>query len=97
MIVHVENGMFMMSKADRSAIPVMIPGSAIGSTNRSETDSRPKKRARDSAAPASVPKTSASSVAMSATFRDSQSGGHISGRSYHAAWNQRVVNPGGGN
>ena len=27
-----------------SAIPVMIPGSAIGSTSTSETASRPKKR-----------------------------------------------------
>ena len=50
------------SKAERSAMPVTMPGSAIGRTSSSEIASRPKKRARDSAAAASVPSTSASAV-----------------------------------
>ena len=48
--------MSMMSKAERSAMPVMMPGSAIGRMNSSEIVSRPKNFARDSAAAASVPK-----------------------------------------
>ena len=39
-----------MSNAERSAMPVMMPGSAIGRMKRSEMTSWPKKRARDSGA-----------------------------------------------
>ena len=35
-----------VKKDEFSAIPVMIPGSASGSTSRNETASRPKKRKR---------------------------------------------------
>ncbi len=59
-----------MSKAERSEMPVMIPGNAIGSTNKSEMVSRPKKRARDRAAAASVPNTSARKVAIAATLSE---------------------------
>ena len=38
--------MRLKTKKEFSAMPVMIPGSAIGSTSRNETDSRPKKRKR---------------------------------------------------
>src|SRR5437867_2275991 len=96
-MVQVENGRFMMSKAERSAMPVMMPGRAIGRMKRSDSESLPKKRARESAAAASVPNISASSVAMSATFRESSNGGQMSGRSNHAVLNQWRVYPGGGN
>jgi hypothetical protein len=48
----------------------MMPGSAIGRTKSREIVSRPKKRARDKAAAASVPKIRASAVAIAATFSD---------------------------
>ena len=59
-----------MSKAERSDMPVMMPGSAIGRIKSNEIVSRPKKRARDSAAAASVPKMSASAVAIAATLSE---------------------------
>ena len=37
---------FQYVKYELSAMPVMIPGSAIGSTSRNETASRPKNRNR---------------------------------------------------
>src|SRR5260370_577247 len=43
-------------------MPVMIPGSAIGSTSRNDTDSRPKKRNRSIANAAIHPSTSAIAV-----------------------------------
>ena len=60
----------MMLKAERSEMPVMMPGNAIGSTNRSEIVSRPKNFARDRAAAASVPRISARKVAIAATCSD---------------------------
>ena len=83
-------------KADRSAMPVTIPGKAIGSTNRSETASRPKNFVRARAAAASVPSSSASAVDTSATRIESHSASQMSGLP-HATANQRKVNPGGGN
>ena len=52
-------------------MPVMIPGSAIGSTSRNETASRPKKRKRCTPNDAAVPSTSATAVASAAAFSDS--------------------------
>src|SRR4029079_5500478 len=89
--------MFMMSKAERSEMPVMMPGSAIGRMKSSEIESLPKNFARDKAAAASVPKISARKVAITATWSDSHSGGQMSGRSNQAVVNQWVVKPGGGN
>ena len=48
-------------------MPVMMPGSAIGRIRSSEIASRPKKRERLTAAAASVPRTSATSVDIAAT------------------------------
>ena len=69
-MVQVEKGRPMMSKAERSAMPVMMPGSAIGRMKSSEMESLPKKRARERPAAASVPKTSAIAVATSATLSE---------------------------
>ena len=49
-----------------SAMPVTMPGSAIGSTMRIDTASRPKNRYRATANDAIVPSTSATAVAPSA-------------------------------
>ena len=95
-MVHVENGMSITSKADRSDMPVMIPGKAMGNRISSEIWSRPKKRARLIAAATSVPSTSASRVEIAATFSDRYSGGQMSGR-FHATANHFSVSPGGGN
>ena len=50
-------------------MPVTMPGSAIGSTISRFSDSRPKNLKRCTASAASVPSTSATSVAPVAVFR----------------------------
>ena len=55
-------------KVSLSAIPVTIPGSAIGSTTRNEMVSRPKKLNRVTASEARLPSTSAIAVAASPTL-----------------------------
>src|SRR5579884_4432064 len=60
-------------KYELSAIPVTMPGSAIGSTSRNEIVSRPKNRNRCTPNDASVPSTSAIAVAYAAAFSESQS------------------------
>ena len=59
-----------VSIAERSAIAVTIPGSAIGSTRRNDTVFRPKKSNRSTANAAALPRTRASAVAKSATSRE---------------------------
>ena len=66
-------------KNEFSAMPVMIPGSAIGRTSRNDTDSRPKKRKRAIANAAIDPSTSAIDVASSAAQTDSQTALRMSG------------------
>src|SRR5437588_8335446 len=79
-------------KNELSAIPVMIPGSAIGSTSSSETALRPKKRKRCSAKAAAVPSSSATVVATSAALNDSPSAWRMS-LLWKVDENQRVENP----
>ena len=81
---------------ERRAIPVTMPGSAIGSSRSSETTSRPKKRLRCTAAAASVPSTSAMVVATVATRTDSHSAAQKSVRvsAFPHHWS---VKPGRGN
>src|SRR3712207_7740050 len=52
------------------SIPVMMPGNAIGRMINSETASRPKNRVRQTAAAASEPRISATTVDVSATRTD---------------------------
>ena len=59
------------TKKELSASPVMIPGSAIGSTKRNEIESRPKKRERARPKAASEPRTRAIAVASTAAFNES--------------------------
>src|SRR2546421_10750155 len=60
-------------KNELRAIPVMIPGSAIGRTTRNDTASRPKKRKRLTPKAAAEPSRIAIVVATSPARTDSQS------------------------
>ena len=73
-----------------------MPGSAIGSTNSSVIDSLPVNSRRARANAASVPSSSASSVATAATASDRRIAAQISERA-NATSNQCNVRPGGGN
>ena len=64
------NGMSARLKAERSEMPVMMPGRAIGRMTSSEIASRPKNFVRLTAAAQSVPSTSAITVEMLATLSD---------------------------
>src|SRR5258705_7158564 len=77
-IVQYDRLIFQNWKNELSAMPVMMPGSAIGSTSNSEIDSRPKKRKRCSAKAAVVPRISASVVATAAAFSDRPNAWRIS-------------------
>src|SRR5690348_5639176 len=61
-----------------SAMPVMIPGSAIGRTSRKEIASRPKNRKRWTANAAIDPSTTAIAVESSPARTDSHSAWRIS-------------------
>src|SRR3990172_5786660 len=89
------NGRLVMPMAERSAMPLTIPGSAIGSTSMKEIASRPKNRLRYTAAAARVPRASAIRVATRATRSDSPSASQTSAR-LRVTWNQSSVSPGGG-
>ncbi|MNL45498.1 hypothetical protein D3C87_1681480 [compost metagenome] len=95
-MVQKENGISAIEKAERSAMPVMMPGSAIGRMTSSEMVSRPKKRVWLTAAAQSVPSTRATAVAIEATLTESVSAAQTSGR-FQAMANHCVVSPGGGN
>ena len=81
--------------AVRNAIPVTMPGKAIGSNNRKEMDSRPKKLLRYTAAAANVPKIRAAAVATLATCNDNVRERQRSARC-NATPNHLVVKPGNG-
>src|SRR5262245_53715028 len=72
-IVQNENCTPANEKNELSAIPVMIPGSAIGSRRSSENDSRPKNEKRWIANEAIVPRTRAIAVAARPTSTESRS------------------------
>ena len=56
------------------ATPVTMPGSAIGRITRNEIVSRPKKLKRATASEASVPRTSATVVAIAADLERDEEG-----------------------
>src|SRR3954447_19341527 len=91
-IVSNENRTPPNAKNEFSAIPVMMPGSAIGSTRTNDTTSRPKNRKRCTANAASEPSTRATAVATSAARTDSQSACRIASLC-QADENHRVDNP----
>jgi hypothetical protein len=82
--------------AASKAMPVTMPGSAMGNTNNTVSASRPRKVLRASANAASVPRIMASVVAQAATPNDSDRLCQMSGRE-KATPNHFSVRPGGGN
>src|SRR3954470_12141942 len=78
MIVVSEKMTPRLLKNEFSAMPVMIPGSAIGSTSTNDTASRPKKRKRCTAKAAIEPSVSEIAVEISAARTDSHSALRIS-------------------
>src|SRR2546423_14165909 len=78
MIVSTEKLIPRLAKNEFSAMPVMIPGSAIGSTRTNDTASRPKNRKRCTAKAAIEPSSSEIEVEISAARTDSQSASRIS-------------------
>src|SRR5574343_1665222 len=76
--------------ADSSAMPVTMPGKAIGRMNSSVIVSLPKKAARYSAAEARVPSSIASAVACAATSTDSHTAARTSSRANALANHSRV-------
>src|SRR5690349_14783254 len=78
-----------------SAIPVMIPGSASGSTSKKAIDSRPKKRKRCTANAAIDPSTSAIPVESNPARTDSHSAWRTSSL-FHACANHFVESPDSG-
>src|SRR5579863_9121724 len=91
-IVQIERLMWPAMKAELSAIPVTIPGNAIGRTSRNDTASRPKKRKRATPNAAAEPSTRAMPVAIRPTRTDSHN--EVLTSAVHAAWNQWVVKAG---
>ena len=88
------NGSGRLRKVVFSAMPVTIPGSAIGRMTRNEIASRPKKRCRATASAASEPSRSAIAVAPSAAFTERSSASRTPGLSSTARPNHFVVRPG---
>ena len=78
-----------------SAMPVTMPGSAIGSTMRIDTASRPKNRYRATANDAIVPSTSATAVAPSPALTEAASASRAPGLC-HARFHHSKVSPLGG-
>jgi len=94
-IVHSDSGTPRNRKADWRAIPVTIPGRAIGRTTSSDRVSRPKKRWRWTANDSKVPSTRATRVAPTAALTEVQRAARAPGLS-QALPHHSVVNPSGG-
>ena len=92
-IVAVPSWIPVKEKNEFSAIPVMMPGSASGSTSRNEIASRPKNAKVCSAYATAEPSSTASAVAISPTRTDSKNALRT-WESCHATENQCSENPG---
>src|SRR6478672_13323312 len=82
--------MFRYSIAESRAIPVTMPGSAIGSTKSSEIAFLPKNRKRERAKAMHVPRKRASAAARRPTEKEFTSASRANW-SFHASRNQWVV------
>src|SRR5216683_137549 len=92
-MVQIESEMPLKLKKEFSAIPVMIPGRASGSTKRKLTASLPKNVVRWMAKAAHDPRTSARAVAVSPAWTESLSDVRTSA-SFQVAVNHLSVRPG---
>ena len=90
MIANRPNGIPEAFTDEFRAIAVTIPGSAIGSTSRNETELRPKNRKRWTANAAALPSTSAMRVTIVAICKEFPSASRTSGLR-HAIPNHFVV------
>src|SRR5437588_5067050 len=79
-------------KNELSAMPVMMPGSAIGSTSTNDTASRPKKRSRCTANAAIDPSSNAIVVLIRPALTDSHSDWRIAWL-FHVDANHFVERP----
>src|SRR5438445_12783290 len=82
----------LLRKKELSAIPVMIPGSAIGRITTNETTSRPKNEKRWIANAAAEPSRIAATIVTPATLSESTKAWRTSWLA-QAARNQCVVKP----
>ncbi len=89
------SGARTVPKAELRAMPVTMPGSAMGRTTTKDTVSRPKKRCRATANAMSVPRTSAIAVAPRPAFTDTHRAPRAPELS-RATDHQCRVSPGGG-
>src|SRR5512143_3944762 len=96
MIVQKLKGISMNPIAERSAMPVTMPGSANSSTTINEIASRPKNFVRYIPAEINVPNINAATVATAATCSDKPNADQKSGRLVMIVSNHLVVRPGGG-
>src|SRR5215467_4699702 len=92
MIVYSESPTPAKWNAEFSAIPVMMPGSARGSTSSSDTASRPKNRNRCTPNAAAEPSSSATAVASTPALSDSTNAARTCG-SCQATPNHLVLSP----
>src|SRR5918911_1890588 len=95
MIVVSEKLIPRLLKNEFSAMPVMIPGRAIGKTSTNDTASRPKKRKRCTANAAIEPRSSEMAVEISAARIESQNASRASWLC-HVDPNHFVDSPDGG-
>ena len=94
-IVSVEKEISARLKAERRAIPVMIPGRAIGRMTSKVMASFPRNIVRETAAAAKVPRISAMQVEIEATWSERDRASQTSGR-FQVTSSHLSVNPGGG-
>src|SRR3979490_2721953 len=91
-IVQIESSNLLKLKNERSAMPVMMPGSASGSTKRKLMASRPKNAVLKIPKAAQDPRMTASPVAASAVLTERSSAVRTSG-SFQVEANHLVLNP----
>src|SRR3990170_9143686 len=94
-IVQKPNPTSASESVERSAIPVTMPGRAIGRTTTKATTFLPKNFARYTAPASRPPSTIATPVEIVATSNESRTAPHMSS-SPNATENHLVVKPGGG-
>src|SRR6266487_5067114 len=78
-MVHSDKWYPLNEKNDFNAMPVTMPGKAIGKRSRNETTSRPKNRNRCTAKAASDPSANAAVVARTPALIESTSASRTSG------------------
>ncbi len=89
-IVSVPKGTPRLLNDALRAMPVTIPGRAIGRIRKNDTTSRPKKWKRWTANAARLPRTSATTIAKSATSMDRKNASRTSSLARASAYQFKV-------